>query len=131
MKFEPIVKTYYDALEEGKILAKRCKHCGKITYPPVPVCQECSKTDLEWTELSTEAELIHVGPIADHFIWEKMKAYAPVGWGEVRIPDGPDLSVVVVGVANYEEANKRLPLKVQAEIIQDNGFKTVVYRIVE
>ena len=73
MTFEPIVKTYYDSLEEGKILAKRCKHCGKITYPPMPVCQECSKTDLEWIELGTEAELLHVGPIADHFIWEKNK----------------------------------------------------------
>ena len=131
MTFEPIVKTYYDSLEEGKILAKRCKHCGKITYPPMPVCQECSKTDLEWIELGTEAELLHVGLIADHFIWEKMKLYTPVGWGEVRIPDGPDLCVVVVGVAYFEELKKRLPLKVQAEIIQDNGFKTIVYRIVE
>lgn len=131
MTFEPIVKTYYDALEDGKIMAKKCRHCGKITYPPMPVCQKCSKTDLEWVELEKEAELLHVGPIADFFVWEKMRQYAPVGWGEVRIPGGSDMSAVVVGISDYEEVNKKLPLKVKAEIIQDNDFKTVVYRIME
>lgn len=131
MTFEPIVKTYYDALEDGKIMAKKCRHCGKITYPPMPVCQECSKADLEWIELEKEAELLHVGPLADHFIWEKMKQYAPVGWGEVRIPGGPDMSAVVIGISDYEEVNKKLPLKVKAEIVQDNDFKTVVYRIIK
>lgn len=131
MTFEPIVKTYYDALEDGKIMAKKCRHCGKITYPPMPVCQECSKTDLEWVELEKEAELLHVGPIADFFVWEKMRQYAPVGWGEIRISGGSDMSAVVVGISDYEEVNKRLPLKVKAEIIQDNDFKTVVYRIME
>ena len=31
---EPIVKNYYLALEEGKILGRKCTDCGHIEFPP-------------------------------------------------------------------------------------------------
>lgn len=55
---EPIVKKWYDALKEGKILGLKCRDCGVVEFPPVPICNECSSTDMEWVEMSGEGELI-------------------------------------------------------------------------
>lgn len=38
---KPIVKTYYDALEEGTILGRKCTRCGHIEFPPYLCCNEC------------------------------------------------------------------------------------------
>ena len=38
VKLEKIVKTYYDNLEKGKILGRRCLKCGNMEWPPVYAC---------------------------------------------------------------------------------------------
>jgi len=51
------IREFFDGLEEGRILATRCKHCGKLYFPPQADCPNCRKDDMEWVELSGEAEL--------------------------------------------------------------------------
>ncbi len=55
----PISKNlkFWDGLKEGKIYATKCKKCGKLFFPPNVDCAECLSTDLEWIELSQEAEI--------------------------------------------------------------------------
>lgn len=129
--FEPIVKTYYDALEEGRTLARRCRRCGAINYPPMPICQECSSTDTEWVEFAGEGTLVALGSLEDKFMWPQMKDYLPLRWGEVHLDGGPAITAVVLGVEDEEAVQARLPVPVRMEIIQDDGFKTVAFRVVE
>ena len=49
---EPIVKTYYKALEEGTILGRKCKKCGHIEFPPYLCCNACGGLDTEWVDLT-------------------------------------------------------------------------------
>ena len=49
---KPIVKTYYDALEEGTILGRKCTRCGHIEFPPYLCCNECGGLDTEWVDLT-------------------------------------------------------------------------------
>ena len=130
-KFEPIVKTYYDALETGKILARKCNRCGACSYPPMPVCHECSCTDTQWAELSGKGKLLTVGTLNDHHIWPSVRKYLPARWGEVELADGPIITAMILGVEDEESVSARLPVDVEAEIIQDDGFKTVVFRVAE
>lgn len=55
----PISKThiFWEKLKEGKIFATKCKHCGKVYYPPQTDCSECLKSEFEWVELSNSAVL--------------------------------------------------------------------------
>jgi uncharacterized OB-fold protein len=55
----PISKTvkFWEGLKQGKVLATKCVRCKEIFFPPVADCPECSATDLEWIELSNEAEI--------------------------------------------------------------------------
>lgn len=56
-KMEPITYKWYDYLRQGKIMGLRCKECGTYEFPPVPVCNNCSSMDMEWTEMSGEAHI--------------------------------------------------------------------------
>lgn len=56
-KIEPVLKIWYDALNENKILGLKCNRCGSVEFPPVPICNDCSCTDMEWVEMSGEGEL--------------------------------------------------------------------------
>ena len=56
---QPILKIWYDTLkDEGKMKGLKCKDCGAIEFPPVPVCNDCGKFDMEWAEISGECELL-------------------------------------------------------------------------
>lgn len=63
IKTERIVKTYYDALEEGKVLGRKCTSCGHIEFPPYLACNECGNLDTEWVDLTnTRARILQVLP---------------------------------------------------------------------
>lgn len=47
-----IVQGYYDALEEGKILGRKCTCCDHIEYPPYLCCNECGCLDTEWVDMT-------------------------------------------------------------------------------
>lgn len=49
---EPIVKLYYEALDEGKILGRKCTACGHIEFPPYLCCNECGNLDTEWVDIT-------------------------------------------------------------------------------
>ena len=55
----PISKNlkFWEGLKEGKVYATRCKDCGKLYFPPNVDCPECLTGELEWKELSNEAEI--------------------------------------------------------------------------
>lgn len=131
-KFDPIVKTYYAKLEEGKIIGMKCKECGEVLYPPMPICDRCSSTNVEWYEVNRRATLLHGGELAEMHHEEVIRPYEPCRWGEIQMEDGPLITAMVIGLPGTdEEINKRCPLPVEMVIIQDNGFKTTAFKVAE
>lgn len=54
---EPITKEWYDYLKKDRLMGLKCRKCGRIMFPPVPVCASCYSTDMEWAEIDPEGEL--------------------------------------------------------------------------
>jgi uncharacterized OB-fold protein len=44
--------AFWDAADEGRLVAQRCAACGRLRHPPRPMCPECSSLDVEVVELS-------------------------------------------------------------------------------
>jgi uncharacterized OB-fold protein len=44
------VSRFFQGLEEGKILATRCRKCGARYFPPQSWCSECGSQEVEWFE---------------------------------------------------------------------------------
>ena len=55
----PISKTlpFWEGLKEGKVYATRCIKCGRLYFPPAADCPSCLSSNMEWMELSSEAEI--------------------------------------------------------------------------
>ena len=48
---------YYDNLEKGKILGRRCLKCGNMEWPPVYACNICGHMETEWAEIDGSGEM--------------------------------------------------------------------------
>ena len=45
-------------LEQGKVMATRCKKCGTSYFPPKLDCPKCSSSDVEWFEIKGNGKLL-------------------------------------------------------------------------
>jgi uncharacterized OB-fold protein len=66
------VNAFVDYLEDGKVMATRCKDCGLVFFPPRADCYQCLSSNMEWLEISGNGKLIS---------YSKLE-YAPVGFGD-------------------------------------------------
>lgn len=55
----PISRTlrFWEGLKEGKVYTTKCTKCGRIHFPPVSDCANCLSSEMDWIELSDEAEI--------------------------------------------------------------------------
>lgn len=134
MKMERIVKTYYDGLEEGKILGRRCTQCGNIEFPPHIACNACGCFETEWVEISQDDAMMVDFVLASSVTSSpENKDLPPYGYADVQIAEGPHINAMVIGLNKKNEAEVRakLPVAVRPTIYQRDGYKTVFFDLVE
>lgn len=133
MKMERIVKTYYEGLEEGKILGRKCAECDSVEFPPVIACNACGCFETEWVELSGRGQLLDFtfpGLLHDK---PAMHPFRPYGFGTVKLEEGPEFLTVIRGLEpeKKQELNEKLPIPVEAEIVQMDGYKTILFHVAD
>jgi hypothetical protein len=52
------IADFITYLEEGKVMATKCKKCQGIYFPPKIDCPKCLLGDMEWKEIKGNGELI-------------------------------------------------------------------------
>ena len=57
IKLEKVTEKFYQSLEEGKILGRKCPKCGAVEFPPVYACNTCGNYETEWYEISGNAKM--------------------------------------------------------------------------
>ena len=137
---KPIVKTYYDALEEGTILGRKCTRCGHIEFPPYLCCNECGCLDTEWVDLTNmrgviKQALTTKGAFGDPEFRNEHGDYFAV---EVAIPDRDinsfNASLLHIDYDKYAEFDKYIEeheVEVKPLIFQDEDVKVVAWELVE
>lgn len=135
---KPITKTYYDALEEGTILGRKCTRCGHIEFPPYLCCNECGCLDTEWVDLTNmrgvvKAALPTKGAFGDPDFRNQHGDYFAV---EIVV-DGIDpfnASLLHVDYDKYVEFDKYIDeneVWVKPLLFQDEDVKVVGWELVE
>ena len=131
-KLERIVKTYYDSLEEGKVLGRMCTACGHIEFPPYLACNECGNLDTEWVDLTNvRARITQVLPPLNVFPENEFQD-AHDGFVAVCVKiDNADpyvTSMVHVGRNAYDKIHANMEnIVVKPYIIQGADTKVVVW----
>lgn len=133
---EPIVKTYYDALEEGRVLGRKCCRCGHIEFPPYLCCNECGSLETEWVDMSgmhahVKQALPTVGAFGDPDFRKAQGDYWAI---EINV-DGCDplsTSLVHIDPDTYDEFAKTIreqDVTAHPVIIQDEDVKVAVWEL--
>ncbi|HVW43560.1 MAG TPA: Zn-ribbon domain-containing OB-fold protein [Amycolatopsis sp.] len=50
-------EPFWQAAKEERLVAPKCGDCGSFRLPPTPFCPQCRSREVEWTELSGQAEV--------------------------------------------------------------------------
>lgn len=104
---EPMIKTWYENLKDGKLFGTKCKKCGAVEFPPVPACSSCGNLDVEPVEISGKGELLSFS-----FSPMGIPPYhmRPVIVGFTRLHEGPMFCSEILNVspAEQEDLFKRL-----------------------
>lgn len=134
IKLEKVVQTYYEALEEGKILGRKCPKCGNVEFPPVYACNECGSLETEWYEISGKAKLHSIVLPAALSSKPEYKELGKYAYGEVELEEGSRFNAVIRGInkKKRKELQDKLPVNVHASVFQRaGGYKTVVFDLDE
>lgn len=133
IKLEKVVETFYQGLEEGKILGRRCPKCGAVEFPPVYACNSCGSLETEWVEISGKAKLHSMVLPAALSSKPEYKALGKYCYGEVELEEGSRLNAVVRGInrKKRKELLDKLPVPCHAVIYQRDGYKTVIFDLDE
>lgn len=123
-EMENIVKGFYDGLEQGKFLARRCKKCGAIQFPAFPVCSSCGSYETEWCELSGDVTVEEIYEVGAAFTMPDMQPYAPVYGCEATLAEGPHIQCYVFGVTpeNFGELRDKVPIKARLCTLPKRGY---------
>jgi uncharacterized OB-fold protein len=106
------IEQLYKFMNEGKLMAGRCKECGKIYFPPRQLCTECLSKEFEWTQIPTQGKLltytiIHVAPT-------QFQAVAPYAVGILRLDNGLKIPGMIKGVP-LDQTRIGMPLSIILE----------------
>ena len=135
---EPITKKYYDALEEGTILGRKCTRCGHIEFPPYLCCNTCGCLDTEWIDLTNvrgvvKQALLTRGAFGDPEFRKEHGDYFAV---EVVVHnvDPFNASLLNIDYDKYEDFDKYIhenEVEVKPLLFQDEDMKVVGWELVE
>ncbi|MBQ6372403.1 MAG: hypothetical protein IJJ22_04705, partial [Oscillospiraceae bacterium] len=131
IKLEKLVKTYYEALEEGKLLGRKCPVCGNVEWPPVYACNACGSMETEWYEMSGKGEIVQLYIPTAMSLKPAYKHLEPYAYAWIKTAEGPERNVMVRGITRQNAAYVRahIPYPVHMDIVQMNGYKTCVFAI--
>ncbi len=137
-RLRPILKPYYEAMEEGKVLGMKCADCGDVTWPPLPTCQKCGGTNVDWVDMGKDAfvdEIRFEDPaIGGDYTFRKANDYFEDRTTPYTIMVGHwkggttqfHAALYGINADNLEAYNAKIPFPVKVKFIQmKKGFKSV------
>ena len=134
IKLEKVVATYYEKLEEGKIMGRKCPKCGNVEFPPVYACNACGNYETEWYEISGKAKVHSIVLPAALSSKPEYKNFGKYAYGEIELEEGSRLNGVILGInkKKREALKDKLPVSCHAKIVdREIGVKTVVFELDE
>ncbi|MCW4015810.1 MAG: Zn-ribbon domain-containing OB-fold protein [Candidatus Bathyarchaeota archaeon] len=102
------ISTFYNFVNEKRLMAAKCSACGNVILPPKPMCTQCLSTDLNWIELECSGKLVSYTVI--HVAPEQFQSLAPYIVGIVEFKNGLRLPGMINDV-HFEDVKIGMDLK--------------------
>ncbi len=119
-----IPRFWRERASHYRLVGSRCKSCGKISYPPKPVCPYCGHRETEEVELPRRGRVLSYTVI--YTVPDGFRKYAPLILGLVELENGVRVVAPLTDVMPHEV---RTGMKVEAVLrrVQEDGEHGVIY----
>lgn len=134
-RMKPIVKKFYEGVEQGKYYARKCKACGAVEFPPHLMCNECGNRDTEWVEISGHGKLLDFVLPGIQNDKPYLKEHGRYGYGSVELDEGCIYTFVVYGLTKknrpqiIEKIKNGETVGVHPKHIMRDGWAQLVYEL--
>jgi uncharacterized OB-fold protein len=120
---ETKLQDFMKYLEQGKIMASKCKKCNRIYFPPRADC-DCMSGQPEWIELSGNCKLVTYTIV--HFAPASFRYDVPYVLAVAQFEEGPTVFAPLSKEIKQEEIKIGMQLKLTPAILE--GDK-VIYEL--
>jgi uncharacterized OB-fold protein len=110
---------FWEGLKRRELKLQRCDGCGRVWYPPSPLCPHCWSDKFTWTRLSGRGR-VNSWVVFHQAYFKSFEAEVPYNVAEVELEEGPRLLTNLVGVRN-EEIRAGMPV----EIVFDDATEEI------
>ena len=90
------IEQFYKFVAQGKLMAGKCKKCGKIHLPPRPLCDICYNQDFEWIPVPNKGKLISYTVI--HIAPPQFQEAAPYAIGIIQLENSLKLPGMITDI---------------------------------
>lgn len=129
---ESIVKRYYDALGEGRLIGMQCT-CGAITCPPTTACEKCGSPEVQEIELSGRGTLMFASHGTAPPPNPRFEDLAPFTYGHIILEEGVPVQAMITNVAAEPDALRAIyargpvPVRLDPQVAQD--LTVIAFRV--
>jgi len=106
-----ISRPFWDACAEGRLTAQRCLDCGRLQWPPGPVCPACQSWAAEWEDLSPTGTVVSFVVVRRTF-HPAFEAPYVIGHVEVDGTGGRVVLISNIDGADPDEVRVGMPVSV-------------------
>ena len=107
-------------LEQGKVMATRCKTCETIYFPPQVDCPKCLLSNMEWFEVKGNGKLLTYSTVEYGPLGFEDKAPYTLAVGEFE--DGIKIFAIISQDIEKDEIEVCMLIKVAAAKLPDDRF---------
>ena len=115
--FTDLTRPYWESARAGRLVTQRCRACGNIWHPPLPVCPHCHGTDIGWEEVSGTGT-VYTYTVVRHATHAALADHIPYVIAIVELTEGPR---IVTGLTGIDPGDVRagLPVLVRFAAVTD------------
>jgi uncharacterized protein len=110
-------QPYWDALKRRELRMQKCDGCGRIWYPPSPLCPGCWSRKFTWTQLSGRGK-INTWVIFHQAYFRSYEQDIPDNVVEVELDEGPRILTNLIGLPNGD-IRAGLPVEIVFDDVTD------------
>jgi uncharacterized protein len=92
-------KPFWDSLRNRELRLQKCDQCGRVWYPPSPLCPGCWSRQFTWTRLSGRGR-VNSWVVFHQSYFRGFDGELPYNVTEVELVEGPRLLTNLVGIRN-------------------------------
>jgi uncharacterized OB-fold protein len=106
-------RPFWVGLQHRELRLQKCESCGKIWYPPAPLCPSCWSRKITWTRLSGRGR-VNSWVVFHQSYFRGFDNELPYNVAEVELEEGPRLLTNLIGIAT-DQIRAELPVEVVFE----------------